>query len=76
MTIILITVYIGIILYEVPKLFRNKYWKELAVISFFISLAFFISLMSIWGIEIPTPVKDVQYYVRDFFKSFLQLSYD
>lgn len=72
MILLLIATFICIILYEAPKLLKNKSYKELAVFSFLISLAFFISLMQILKIEIPNPVRDTQYLVKDL----LNLSYD
>lgn len=76
MILLLIVAFIGMILYEVPGLIKKRYWKELAVFSFLISLAFIISLLKIMRIEIPSPVKDFQYFVRDIFKNFLHLGYD
>ena len=61
---LLITVFICIILYEVPDLIRNKYWRELAVFSFLMLLAFFVSLTEILGITIPNPIRDTQYFVK------------
>lgn len=72
MIFLLIAAFICIILYEVPTLIKNKYWKELAVFSFLISMAFVISLTQILKIEIPNPVKDTQYFV----KKLMHLSYD
>jgi hypothetical protein len=56
----------------VPGLIRKKYWWELAVFSFLISLAFVISLLQFLNIKIPNPVRDTQYFVRDL----LHLKYD
>ncbi len=72
MIFLLIAVFICIILYEVPELIRNKYWRELIVVSFLISIAFMISLMQILKIEIPNPVRDTQYLVKDL----LNLGYE
>lgn len=72
MIFLLIAVFIFMILYEVPGLIKKRYWKELAVFSFLISIAFFISLMQVLKIEIPNVVKDTQYFV----KNLLHLSYD
>jgi putative effector of murein hydrolase len=72
MIYLLIATFICIILYEVPGLIRNKYWRELTVFSFLISIAFLVSLLQILKVEIPNPVKDTQYFV----KSLLHLSYD
>lgn len=72
MIFLLIAVFICIILYEVPELIRNKYWRELTVVSFLISIAFMISLMQILKIEIPNSVRDTQYLVKDL----LNLGYE
>ena len=76
MIFLLIVTFICLILYEVPGLIRNKYWKELTVFSVLMLIAFIISLLQILRIELPNPVRDTQYVVRDFFKYFLHLSYD
>lgn len=72
MIFLLIPVFIFMILYEAPGLIKKRYWKELTVFSILISLAFFLSLMQILRIEIPNPVKDMQYFV----KNLMHLSYD
>lgn len=72
MIILLVIGFIGLILYEVPGLIRNKYWKELVTFSIFLSIAFGISLMQTLKIEIPNPARDTQYFV----KNLLHLSYD
>jgi putative effector of murein hydrolase len=72
MIFLLIAVFIGLILYEVPGLIRNKYWRELAAFSILISIAFGISLLQTLKIEIPNPIRDTQYLV----KNLLHLSYD
>jgi hypothetical protein len=72
MILLLIAVFICMIFYEVPKLVKNNYRKDLIVFSLLISLAFFISLMDILKVEIPNPAKSTQYFV----KNLLQLSYD
>ena len=72
MIFLLIAAFVILILYEVPGLIRNKYWKELAVFSFLIAIAFFISVMGILRIPIPNPVRETQYFV----KRLMHLSYD
>jgi putative effector of murein hydrolase len=72
MIFLLIAVFIGLILYEAPELIRNKYWRELTVFSFLISLAFVVSFAHVLKIEIPNPARDTQYFV----KNLLHLSYD
>lgn len=65
MIFLLIAVFIGIILFEVPELIRNKYWWELAAFSFILSLAFAVSLLETLNIKIPNPVRYTQYFVSD-----------
>lgn len=72
MIFLLIALFICMILYEVPELVKNKYWKELAVFSILISIAFIISLAYVMNVEIPNPVRDTQYFVKDL----LHLSYE
>lgn len=72
MIFLLIAVYTGIVLYEVPGIIRKKYWYELGVFSFLITLAFIISLLYTLHIKPPNPVKNTQYFV----KNLLHLSYD
>lgn len=72
MILLLVGAFIIMILLEVPGLIKKRYYKELAVFSFIMSLAFFIALMQILNIDIPNPVKDTQYFV----KKLMHLSYD
>ena len=65
MIVLLILVFAVLILYEVPGLIRNKQWRELAVYSVLISLAFTISLLQTLNVKILNPVRDVQYFVSD-----------
>jgi hypothetical protein len=72
MIFLLIAAFIILILIEVPKLVREKSWRELAAYSVLMSIAFVVSLLYTLHIEIPNPVRDTQYLV----KSLLHLSYD
>ena len=72
MIFLLIITFIGLILFEVPGLIREKSWRELAVYTFLISIAFVISLLEILNIKLPNPVKETQYFV----KNLLHLSYE
>lgn len=69
---LLIAVYTGLIMFEVPGFIRKKYWWELGVFLFFIVLAFVVSLLEAYYIKFPNPVRDTQYFVKDL----LHLSYD
>jgi len=68
---LLIMVFIGIILFEVPNLIREKHWRELTVFSVFLLLAFILSLLQTIGVKILSPMQGIQYV----FKDLLHLSY-
>ncbi|AHF06467.1 hypothetical protein [Desulfitobacterium metallireducens] len=72
MTFLLIVAFIGLILFEVPGLIRDKSWRELAVYTFLMSIAFMLSLLLTLNITVPNPVRDTQYFV----KNLLHLSYE
>lgn len=65
MIFLLITVFIGIILFEVPNLIRKKYWRELIVFAIFLLLAFIMTLLQTIGVKLPNPVKGIQYLIKD-----------
>lgn len=65
-------VFLILVLTEVPKLIREKSWRELTAYSVLMALAFLVCAAGILNIEIPNPVKDWQYFV----KNLLHLSYD
>ncbi|WP_026881528.1 hypothetical protein [Clostridium akagii] len=64
MIFLLIMIFIGIILIEVPGLIKNKYWHELKIFSVFLIIAFIMSLFYIIGIPIPNPVKGEEYLIK------------
>lgn len=64
MILLLIPAFVGLILFEVPGLIRTKMWRELAVYSFIMSLAFVISLLETLHVKIPNPIRDTQYFVQ------------
>lgn len=72
MVFLLIISFMFLIMCEVPGLIKNKYWKELIAFSVLMSIAFTISLLYTLGINIPNPVKNTQYFV----KNLMHLSYD
>lgn len=72
MIVLLVLVYAVLIAFEVPKLVREKSWRELIAYSVLMSLAFALCLLEILDIKVWDPVKDTQYFV----KSLWHLSYD
>lgn len=65
MVLLLIIIFIGIILVDVPEMIRNGYWHEFKIYSIFLAAAFTMSLLYIIGIPIPNPVKGMEYVVKD-----------
>lgn len=61
---LLFMVFIGILSFEAPDLVRKKYWRELIVFSLFLLLAFILSLLQTMGVEIPSPLKGLQYLIE------------
>ena len=68
---LLIMVFVGIALFEVPGLIKKKHWRELIAFSLFLLLAFILTLLQTIGVKIPSPMKSIQYLVKDL----LHLSY-
>nr|WP_045576672.1 hypothetical protein [Desulfosporosinus sp. I2] len=65
MTFLLMSVFLGIILFEVPKLIRNKHWRELIVFSSLLSMAFILSLLQILDVKVPSPFEGINFLIRD-----------
>ena len=62
-----IIAFIGIILFELPALILNKYWREAAVFLGLAGFAFLLGLLMILQVNIPNPVdwitKTVEYFL-------------
>jgi len=65
MVLLLIIIFIGIILVDVPDMIKSGYWHELKIFSVFLVAAFIMSVLYIIGIPIPNPVKGMEYVVKD-----------
>ncbi|TGE34602.1 hypothetical protein [Desulfosporosinus sp. Sb-LF] len=65
MILLLVSVFIGIILFEVPNLIRNKYWRELIVFSILLSIAFTMAMLETMGVKLPNPSLIIDWLVRD-----------
>ena len=65
MIILLIIGFAGIALLDAPKLIRNKNWKEFIVFSKFFVFAFTIAFLQTLGVNIPSPIKGIQYIIKD-----------
>ncbi|GAB6155055.1 hypothetical protein JCM17380_38060 [Desulfosporosinus burensis] len=65
MIVLLISGFIGIILFEVPSLIRNKQWRELVVFSSLLLFAFILTLLQTLGIKVPNLGKMIDFLIRD-----------
>ncbi|HHV06999.1 MAG TPA: hypothetical protein GXX69_02115 [Firmicutes bacterium] len=57
MMFLLILIYLAVIAFEIPKLVREKKWRDLVVFSLFMLLAVGLSLPMAMGVEIPNPTR-------------------
>jgi hypothetical protein len=64
MKILLIIAFIGIALFEVPGLIQRKYWRELIFFLILLLLAFILSFFQVIGIQIPSPIKGIEFLVK------------
>lgn len=65
MIFLLVCAFIGVILFEVPSLIRQKYWRELIVFSLLLAMAFAMSLLETIGVKIPSPAKGMDYLMEN-----------
>lgn len=61
MIILWVLAYMAIALFQIPYLIKKKYWRDLIAFSFFIVVAFALSLLYSLGVKIPSPFTPVQY---------------
>ena len=65
MIVLLIMAFVGIILYEVPGLIRQKHWRELVAFSVFLSFAFLLTLLQTLKVSLPSPVQGIEFLFGD-----------
>lgn len=65
MIVLLIVVFAGTILYEVPDLIKNGHWRDLTIFSILTVAAFTVSILYIYNIPLPNPVKGQEYLIKD-----------
>ncbi|PJI07008.1 MULTISPECIES: hypothetical protein [Clostridium] len=71
MIFLLVIFFVGLILFEVPNMIENKYWRELMVFSALSIAAFILCLLYILDLPIPNPISGLEYVV----KNILHLNY-
>ncbi|MBP2642847.1 MAG: hypothetical protein H6Q67_734 [Firmicutes bacterium] len=62
---LLLLIYTGVALFQVPALIKKSYWRELIAFSSLFTLAFTLNLLQILDVNIPNPLKGIQYIVED-----------
>ena len=72
MILLLIAAFTGIALLEARSLIREGYRRELTAFSVFLLVAFVLSLLLTIGVEIPSPMEGIQYFIKDI----LNLGYE
>lgn len=65
---LLLVLFGGIVIFEVPGLIYRKYWKELIVFFLLLGFAFIISFLVVLDITIPSPAKGIEIVVTRFLK--------
>lgn len=65
MIILLLLVFVIVALRDAPELIRRKHWKELAVYSVLFLLAFVVAFLQVTGVEIPSPIKQIQFFLKN-----------
>jgi len=63
--IVLLTMaFIGIILFEVPGLIKQKMWRELAAFSAYLFIGMAMSIPQVLGIILPNPSKAIEVLIK------------
>lgn len=65
--LIVVIIYIAVAIIQIPGLVKKKLWKDLVVFSLFYIAAVVLSSLFALGVEIPSPMKGVQYVIEDVF---------
>lgn len=60
MIVLLVMIFIGIILFEVPNLVRKKMWRELTAFSLFMAIGMALSIPQAFNIKLPNPTKAIE----------------
>ena len=57
--LVLVLLFAGLSLIDIPKLIRKKQWPELITSSVLLSIGFILSLLQIIGVDVPNPNKGI-----------------
>ena len=75
MIVVMIAFFAVLIWIEVPGLIKKKSWRELAAYSVLMVLAITVSMLYALDVDIPNPVKNTQYYVKNAVEAMFHISY-
>ncbi|RKL61673.1 hypothetical protein DXT63_15560 [Thermoanaerobacteraceae bacterium SP2] len=60
MILLLLLLFAGVVLMEVPGMVKNKMWRELAVFFIFLVVGMGLSIPQVLGLKIPNPTKAIE----------------
>ncbi|MBZ4653980.1 MAG: putative rane protein [Peptococcaceae bacterium] len=60
MIALLLLLFIGIILLEVPALIKKKMWRELVAFSVYLLAGMALSIPQVLGVKLPNPTKVIE----------------
>lgn len=69
MIVLLILLFAGIILFEVPGLVKKKMWRELAAFAVYLAIGMGLSIPQTLGVKLPNPTRAIE----ALFKPILEL---
>jgi heme/copper-type cytochrome/quinol oxidase subunit 1 len=72
MLIVLLIIFAGIILYEVPKMKQKKLNRELVLFSVILLIGFTLSMLQLYNVKLPSPTREINIFIRNT----LNLSYE
>lgn len=61
---VLVLLFSGLALLEIPKLMRKKQWPELITSTVLLSIGFVLSFLQVIGVEVPNPNKGIEYLIK------------
>lgn len=76
MIVLMLAAFALLIFLEAPGLIKKKQWRELAAYLTLMLIAIVISVLYLKRIEIPNPVKNTQYNIKNIFEYLFKISYD
>lgn len=60
MIVLLLVLFAGIILFEVPGLIKKKMWRELVAFSVYLLIGMALSIPQVMGLKLPNPNRAIE----------------